>query len=111
MEIITPLYTGINPLTKNLQGIMVNRGRIPYEYMESKMHHTPSNEESIVEGVIFYSEGRGRADQNRAPNDGQDPDSIKNQIKDRKEGIVRINIDELIENTDLSFSGKEDIAR
>lgn len=75
------------------------------------MHHTPSNEESIVEGVIFYSEGRGRADQNRAPNDGQDPDSIKNQIKDRKEGIVRINIDELIENTDLSFSGKEDIAR
>ena len=88
---------------------MVNRGRIPYEYMESKMHHTPPNKESFVEGVIFYSEGRGKAD--RAPNEGSDSDSIKNQIKDRKEGIVRINIDELIENTDLSFSGKEDIAR
>jgi cytochrome oxidase assembly protein ShyY1 len=43
LEIITPLYTSIDEKTGNLQGILVNRGRIPYEYKDSGMHHTSSN--------------------------------------------------------------------
>ncbi len=43
LEIITPLYTSIDDKTGNLQGILVNRGRIPYEYKDSGMHHTSSN--------------------------------------------------------------------
>ena len=38
-EIITPLYTGIDKKTGNLLGVMVNRGRIPYEYKHSAMHY------------------------------------------------------------------------
>lgn len=59
LEIITPLYTGVDKEGR-LQGLLVNRGRIPYEYKESKMHHTPANQETEVEGVIFYSEGEGK---------------------------------------------------
>lgn len=59
LEIITPLYTSIDEKSGNLQGILVNRGRIPYEYKDSGMHLTPSNKEAEVEGVIFYSEGSG----------------------------------------------------
>ena len=39
LEIITPLYTGIDQKTGNLLGIMVNRGRIPLEYKDSGMHY------------------------------------------------------------------------
>ena len=43
LEILTPLYTGVDKAGK-LQGLMVNRGRIPFEYRDSKMHHTPAGE-------------------------------------------------------------------
>ena len=56
-EVITPLYTSVDRKTGDLYGILVNRGRIPFEYKDSKMHLTPPNEEQEVEGVIFYSEG------------------------------------------------------
>ena len=56
-EVITPLYTRVDKKTGDLHGIIVNRGRIPYEYKDSKMHLTPSNEEQEVEGVLAYSEG------------------------------------------------------
>lgn len=44
-EIITPMFTGIDSATGQLQGLLVNRGRIPYDYKDSGMHHTPENEE------------------------------------------------------------------
>ena len=61
LEVITPLYTDVDAKTGHLQGLLVNRGRIPLEYRDSKIHHnTAQNEISKVEGVIFYSEGRDR---------------------------------------------------
>jgi cytochrome oxidase assembly protein ShyY1 len=56
LEIITPLYTGIDKQGR-LTGILVNRGRIPFEYKESKLHLTEPGKETVVEGVIFMSEG------------------------------------------------------
>ena len=44
-EILTPLYMNVDKKTGNLNGMMVNRGRIPYEYRDSKMHWTSSSEE------------------------------------------------------------------
>jgi len=38
---------------------MVNRGRLPYEYKDSKMHLTPPNQIEEVIGVLFSSEGAG----------------------------------------------------
>ena len=40
-EILTPLYTRVDKNTGDLHGIMINRGRIPYEYRDSRMHWTP----------------------------------------------------------------------
>ena len=59
-EIITPLFTGIDPKSGQLQGLLVNRGRIPYDYKDSGMHLTPENEEQTIEGIIFYSEGEDK---------------------------------------------------
>ena len=56
-EILTPLYMHVDKQTGDLYGMMVNRGRIPYEYRDLKMHWTPSQEEQEVEGVLFYDEG------------------------------------------------------
>lgn len=42
--------------TSGFKGIFVNRGRIPVEYKESKMHLTAPNEEQAIEGVLMYSE-------------------------------------------------------
>ena len=56
-ETITPLYTKVDKKTGDLHGIIVNRGRLPFEYRDSKMHHTPPNVEQEVEGVLMYSEG------------------------------------------------------
>jgi hypothetical protein len=39
------MFTGIDSATGQLQGLLVNRGRIPYDYKDSGMHHTPENEE------------------------------------------------------------------
>lgn len=56
-EILTPLYMHVDKKSGNLNGMMINRGRIPYEYRDSKMHWTPTTEEQEVEGVLFYDEG------------------------------------------------------
>ena len=55
-EVLTPFYTGVDKQGE-LQGIIVNRGRIPFDYRNSKMHLTPPNEEQVVEALIFYTEG------------------------------------------------------
>lgn len=54
-EIITPLFTKVDASNGGLSGILVNRGRIPIELKESKMHLT-SKEQQYVEGVLMYSE-------------------------------------------------------
>ena len=36
-EVVTPLYTGVDK-SGNLEGILVNRGKIPYEYKDTKLH-------------------------------------------------------------------------
>ncbi len=56
-EVITPLYEKVNKKTGDLTGIFVNRGRIPYNYKDSKMHHTQANEITEIEGCLFESEG------------------------------------------------------
>jgi cytochrome oxidase assembly protein ShyY1 len=53
-EVITPLYTDVR--NGKLQGLFVNRGRIPIEYQHLKMHLTPPNEVTEVEGILMYSE-------------------------------------------------------
>ena len=57
LEVITPLYTGVDKAGK-LKGLLINRGRISFEYKESGMHHTPKGEKQDVEGVIFATEGK-----------------------------------------------------
>ena len=54
---------------------MVNRGRIPFDYRNSKMHLTPPNEEQTVEAIIFYTEGPGKGEINNINN-------IKRDLKD-----------------------------
>ena len=44
-EVITPLYTKVDKKNGDLHGIIVNRGRIPFEYKDSEMHHSPPNSE------------------------------------------------------------------
>lgn len=88
LEVITPMYTGIDKQSGHLTGIMVNRGRIPYEYRESAMHHTERNVKSEVEGVIFYSEGSGVTP--RTP-------------KDFKDGKVKGSEDAPTKNNSLNF--------
>lgn len=55
-EIITPLYTKVDQRSGQFQGLFVNRGRIPVEYRDLRMHLTPQNEEQEIEGVLMYSE-------------------------------------------------------
>lgn len=55
-EIITPFYTKVDPKNGDLHGIFVNRGRIPIDYKNSKMHLTPPNIEECIEGILMYSE-------------------------------------------------------
>lgn len=50
----------VDKKTGGLHGLMINRGRIPYEYRESRMHWTPTTEEQEVEGVLFYDEGEDK---------------------------------------------------
>ena len=40
-EVVTPLFTSIDEKTGNLKGMMVNRGRLPIEYKDLKLHLTP----------------------------------------------------------------------
>lgn len=85
---------------------MVNRGRIPYEYKDSGMHYAGCENgiETEVEGIIFYSEGSGTEKNNVVVS------SIK-EHKAQREGLIRINVDGLIEFTDLSWAPEESIIR
>lgn len=87
-EILTPLYTRVDKKTGDLHGLMINRGRIPYEYRDSQMHWTPTTEEQEVEGVLFYDEG---ADPNN------ETKSNTNRYSD-----IRINLSDLLEKTDIA---------
>ena len=84
-EVLTPLYMRVDKETGDLYGIMVNRGRIPYEYRDSRMHWTPATEEQEVEGVLFYDEGEDKY------NKGKGQGSNTNQFSD-----IRINLTELL---------------
>ena len=69
------------------------------------MHHTPPNQETEVEGVIFYSEGEGKQD--------KAPTGVVGNIKDKKlqsEGLIRINVGQIIEQTDLSCPDPSHVA-
>jgi hypothetical protein len=86
----------------------VNRGRIPFEYKDSRLHHTEPDQECEVEGCIFYSEGACKWE-NSAPGK-----LAADKISERKlqsEGMIRINLAEIIEKTDLSCTEQEDVAR
>ena len=62
-DVITPMYTSVDSKTGSLTGIFVNRGRIPLNYKESKIHHNTGKSEVVeVEGVLFYSEGLEKTD-------------------------------------------------
>ena len=104
-EILTPMFTGVDQDTGVLQGIFVNRGRIPYEYKDSKMHHTPADTKEEVTGLLFYSEGSGveiKKDLAAKTGKALGPD---------EGGIVRFDLNGLIEKTSLSHAHPEDIAR
>ena len=101
LEVLTPMYTGVDKAGK-LQGLLINRGRIPYEYKDSNMHHTPKGEKSDIEGVLFYSEGSGEKDE-----------GIRKQVEEKKrqrEGLIRINVRDLVKNTELSMLPENDVA-
>ena len=85
---------------------MVNRGRIPYEYRDSGMHYQscPPGTETEIEGIIFYSEGAGTEKNN----------TVITKVKEQKlqrEGLIRINVDQFIDLTDLSWTPKDDLSR
>jgi hypothetical protein len=62
------------------------------------MHHTAPNVESYVEGIIFFSEGDCKHE-NKAP--GGAVGSIRDKSL-QSEGLIRINVGQIIEQTDLS---------
>ena len=74
------------------------------------MHLTPPNEEQTVEAIIFYTEGPGKGEINNINN-------IKRDLKDGqfqqtfRDGIVRININSMIDETDLSHLAENDVSR
>ena len=59
IEVVTPLFMNINDRTGHLEGILVNRGRLPLDYKDMTLHHTPAGQKEEVVGLIFYSEGSG----------------------------------------------------
>lgn len=81
-EIITPLYTKVDQ-KGGLNGLFVNRGRIPMDLKDSNMHLTPPNEHTEVEGVLMYSEA--------------EVDGIANS----NSGHIRIDLAEFHKKTDL----------
>ncbi len=58
----------------------MNRGRIPIEYQHLKMHLTPINEESEVEGILMYSEHNEKESQS-ANNSGHIRIDLKEFLK------------------------------
>ena len=108
-EVLTPFYTGVDKQGQ-LQGIIVNRGRIPFDYRNSKMHLTPPNEEQVVEALIFYTEGPLKV--------GGKINEMKKDLKDgqlkktvREGGQIKIDINKMIDQTELSHLPENDIAR
>ena len=71
---------------------MVNRGRIPYEYRDSRMHWTPTAVEQTIEGVLFYDEGEDKA--NKA--------SKASSLATNQFSEIRINLEDLVAKTDLA---------
>ena len=82
----------VDKRTGELHGLMVNRGRLPYEYRDSGMHYTPNGEEQEVEGVLFYDEGEDKV--NKASAAGT---AATNQFSE-----IRINLAELLGKTDIA---------
>ena len=71
---------------------MINRGRLPYEYRDSGMHWTPSTEEQVVEGVLFYDEGV----------DQYNKTTVTSKSNSNQFSEIRINLAELVGNTELA---------
>ena len=88
-EVITPLYTSVDPRTGSLKVIFVNRGRISFEHQHSRMHLTPPNEEQVVEGILMYTEHDAKS----VEGEGQPANST---------GHIRIDLEEFSKKTDLS---------
>ena len=86
-EIITPMYTKVDPKNGQLQGIFVNRGRIPIDYKDSKMHLTPPNLEETVEGILMFSESEKK--------EGPQPLEVV------KGGHIRIDLSEFTKKADF----------
>ena len=94
-EILSPLYMRVDKNTGDLHGLMINRGRIPYEYRDSQMHWTPPNVECEVEGVLFYDEGD---DQYNI----KGTEAAKNTKAANAYSEIRINLKELLGKTDIA---------
>jgi len=101
---LTPLFTGVDEKSGVLEGIFVNRGRIPYEYKDSKMHHSPADTKEEVTGLLFYSEGSGDIKKDLAAQTGK-------PLGPDEGGIVRFDLNKFIESTSLSHAPEGDIAR
>jgi len=72
--------------------------------MDAKVHHTPNGEESVVEGVISYSEGEDKMVNSK----GADSKDQTNQDKSIEastiktaDGQIRINLNDFIGKTEL----------
>ena len=90
-DVITPFHTEVNAKTGGLQGIFVNRGRIPIEYKDSKIHHNTSpNVIMEIEGVLNISEGADRL--------GNEPTEVKD---DTVHNHIRIDCQQFIQRVDL----------
>ena len=95
-EILTPLYMKVDRKTGDLHGMMINRGRIPYEYRDSRMHWTPATEEQTVEGVLFYDEGYDKDNEKNSAGK-----ITKESLAGQQFSEIRINLQELVGKTDL----------
>ena len=101
---LVPFFTGVDEKTGMLQGILVNRGRIPYEYKDSKMHHTPADTKEEITGLIFNSEGSGDIKKDLAIKTGK-------TLGPDEGGIIRFDLNNLIEKTSLSVANENDVSR
>ena len=69
---------------------MVNRGKIPYDYKDTKLHQQGAGKQESVVGLLLKSEGTGDLT-------GQ---NLKDQIVSGNE--IRLDINKLVEKTSLS---------
>lgn len=99
-EVVTPLFTSVDEKTGNLNGIMVNRGRLPIEYKDLKLHLTPPNEEVEVTGVLFKSE---------EPLVGKS--KKYKYVKLDEDTPIQINVSEFIRESPLDHLPEDDVSR